>query len=146
MKYTFILFLLLATVIFVMTGCGDKGPKLIPVTGTITQNGKTLNDVRLEFSKIGTGERSYAEPDAEGKFTLRHSQGNLGAEPGRYRVSVFQKGKPISPSGDNNRRRAEGDPPIPTITPEVQLTMSDQKPIEIEITNSGENNIVIDLK
>jgi predicted small lipoprotein YifL len=144
MKKIFSLLFILP-VIFLSAGCGNKGPKLAPVTGTITQNGKPLTDVRLEFSKIDTGARSFAESDAEGHFTLTHTHGNKGAEPGKYRVSVFQKGKPIPlPAG----KKPEDVPEEQrnATTPEVPLTMSDKKPIEIEITESGENNILIDLK
>ncbi|MDR2117114.1 MAG: hypothetical protein LBP87_12110 [Planctomycetaceae bacterium] len=148
MKHTFLLLILIATVAFITTGCANKEPKIVPVTGIITQNGKPLTDIRLEFSKVDTGAMSFAEPNAEGKFTLTSTYGRtgkIGAEPGKYIVSVYKKGKLIPlPAGvkpedvPEERRNAR--------TPETFLTMSDNKPIEVEIANSGENNIVIDLK
>jgi len=136
--------ILLATVVLV-GGCGSKGPKLVPVIGTITQNGKPLADVRIEFSKVDTGATSFAETDSEGKFTLRHTHGKSGAELGKYRVLVFQKGKPLPlPPGkkledlpEHERNRT---------TPDVPITNSDKKPIEVEIGDSGNDNIVIDIK
>jgi hypothetical protein len=148
MKHTFLFLSLFATALFITTGCANNLPKIVPVTGTITQNGKPLTDVRIEFSKADTGAMSFAEPDAEGKFTLtctHERMGRIGAEPGKYIVSVYKKGTPIPlPAGvkpedvPEERRNAK--------TPDTLLTMSDQKPIEVEITDSNENNIIIDLK
>jgi hypothetical protein len=124
-----------------IAGCvNNSDVKVVAVNGILTQNGKPLTDVRIEFSKIDTGSLSFAETDEQGRFTLTHILGKTGAEPGKYRVSVFRKSQSIPiPSGK----------PIPTeipMTPEVPITMSDKSPIEVEITDSGKNNIVIDIK
>ncbi|MDR1141126.1 MAG: hypothetical protein LBL62_05490 [Planctomycetaceae bacterium] len=137
--------LILFISVLLISGCQDKGAKVIPVTGTITQNGQALADVRIEFSKTGNGAMSFAETDMEGHFTLTHTHGKSGAEPGKYRVSVFRKGKPIPlPAGKKledipEERRNQ-------TTPDVPITNSNKSPIEIEITESGKNNIVIDIK
>jgi hypothetical protein len=123
----------------------NNGEKIIPVAGTITQNGQPLANVRIEFSKTDTGAKSFAETDAQGNFTLTHTHGKSGAELGKYRVSVFQKGKPIPlPAGKKledipEERRNQ-------TTPDIPITNSDKSPIEIEIKDSGKNNIVIDIK
>jgi hypothetical protein len=137
--------LILFVSVFLISGCQNKGEKVIPVTGTITQKGQPLADVRVEFSKIDTGAMSFAETDTQGHFTLIHAHGKSGAEAGKYRVSVFQKGKPIPlPAGTKpedvpEERRNQTSPDIP-------ITNSDKSPIEVEITESGKNNIVIDIK
>jgi hypothetical protein len=129
--------------IFVLciTGCtNNSGIKTVTVNGTLTQNGKPLTDVRIEFSKIDTGSLSYAETDEQGHFTLIHTHGKKGAESGKYRISVFRKSKPISiPPG-------QPIPSAPPMTPEVPITMSDKTPIEVEITEKGLNEFIIDLK
>ncbi|MDR2346288.1 MAG: carboxypeptidase-like regulatory domain-containing protein [Planctomycetaceae bacterium] len=136
--------LILVVSVLLISGC-HKEVKVIPVTGTIIQNGQPLADVRIEFSKLDTGAISFAETDSAGHFTLTHTHGKSGAEPGKYRVSVFQKGKPIPlPTGTKledipEERRNETSPDIP-------ITNSDNSPIEVEITESGSNNIVIDIK
>jgi 5-hydroxyisourate hydrolase-like protein (transthyretin family) len=134
-------FLILFVSVLSISGCRDKGEKVIPVTGTITQNGQPLADVRVEFSKIDTGAMSFAETNTEGHFTLTHTHGKSGAEPGKYRVSVFQKGKPF-PSPDTKLE----DVPEKRLNPDIPITNSDKSPIEIKITESGQNNIVIDIK
>jgi hypothetical protein len=131
-------------IIFVLciTGCTNNiSPKTVPASGTLTQNGKPLTDIRVEFSKIDTGSLSFAETDEQGHFTLMHTHGKKGAEPGKYRVSVFRKSKPIPfPPG----QPAPSAPPM--MTPEVPITMSNKTPIEIEVTEKGLNEFIIDLK
>jgi hypothetical protein len=145
MKKFIATFLILFVTVFAISGCSQNNRvKVIPVTGTITQNGKPLADVRIEFSKTDTGAMSFAETDAEGHFTLTHTHGKSGAEPGKYRVSIFQKGKPIPlPAG----KKPEDIPEEQRnqTTPDILITNSDKSPIEVEITESG-NNIVIDIK
>jgi hypothetical protein len=139
-------FLILFVSVLLISGCfQNSGAKVIPVTGTITKNGQPLAEVRIEFSKTDTGAMSFAETDTEGRFTLTHTHGKSGAEPGKYRVSVFQKGKPIPlPTG----KKLEDIPEElrNQTSPDVPITNSDKSPIEIEITDSGKNNIVIDIK
>ncbi|MDR1958971.1 MAG: carboxypeptidase-like regulatory domain-containing protein [Planctomycetaceae bacterium] len=136
MKKIFLLILVLC-----VAGCtNNTGPKVTAVSGTLTQNGKPLTDVRIEFNKIDTGSLSFAETDEQGRFTLIHTHGKMGAEPGKYRVSVFQKSQPVPiPPGQ----------PVPSelpMTPEKPITMSDRSPIEIEVTETGPNQFDIDLK
>ncbi|MDR1270856.1 MAG: carboxypeptidase-like regulatory domain-containing protein [Planctomycetaceae bacterium] len=138
-------FLILFVSVLSLSGCQTKGEKVIPVTGTITQNGQPLANVRLEFSKIDTGAMSFGETDTEGHFTLIHTHGKPGAEPGKYRVSVFQKGKPI-PLPANKKPQDIPEEERNQTTPDIPVTNSDKSPIVIEITESSQNNIVIDIK
>jgi hypothetical protein len=127
-------------------GCSNgNSPKVVAVNGTLTQNGTPLADVRIEFNKIDTGAVSFAETDAKGYFTLTHTHGKSGAEPGKYTVSIFRKGQPI-PLPANTSGNDVPDELRNQTTQEVPITNSDGSPIEIEITESGGNNIVIDIK
>jgi hypothetical protein len=148
MTQRFFLFLFASTFIFVLavSGCtGGAKTKLVPASGTVTRNGEVLSDVRLEFRKLDTGASASGETDTNGKFTLTHSQGNLGVESGKYIVSVFQKGKPIPlPAGvkaedlPEERRNP--------MSPEIEIRNSDDTPIEIEIPESGNSDIKIEIK
>ncbi|MDR1382958.1 MAG: carboxypeptidase-like regulatory domain-containing protein [Planctomycetaceae bacterium] len=96
MKKIIATFLILFVTVFPIFGCSQNNRvKVIPVTGTITQNAKPVADARIEFSKINTGAMSFAETDAEGHCTLTHTHEKSGAESGKYRVSIVQKGKSI---------------------------------------------------
>ncbi|MDR1959673.1 MAG: carboxypeptidase-like regulatory domain-containing protein [Planctomycetaceae bacterium] len=135
-----ILFMLL------ISGCtGSTRPKLVPSGGIITKDGKPLADVRIEFRKPDTGASAFAETDTDGKFTLTYSLGEQGAEPDKYLVTIFQKGKPIPlPAGVKaedipEERRNQ-------TTPEVSITNSDKKPIEVEIPATGNLELKIEVK
>ncbi|MDR1477558.1 MAG: carboxypeptidase-like regulatory domain-containing protein [Planctomycetaceae bacterium] len=141
MKKIFLVILILC-----VAGCINKNStKTVPASGTLTQNGKPLTDVRIEFSKIDTGAISFAETDAKGYFTLTHTHGKPGAEAGKYRVSIFQKGKSI-PLPEGKKLEDIPEEQRNATTPEIPITMSDNTPIEINIPEKGDNNIVIDLR
>jgi hypothetical protein len=130
-------------VIFMLciVGCtNNNSMKITPASGVLTQNGKPLADVRIEFRKIDTGSLSFAETDSQGRFKLVHTHGKNGAEIGKYLVSIFRKSKPLPvPAGQPT-------PSEPQMTPEEQISMTNQTPIEIEIKESGTNEFVIDIK
>lgn len=76
-------------------GCGKKLPALGEVSGAVIQNGKKLEGVRVEFmpdpEKGNMAEMSFAETDAEGKFTLSFSgkDETPGAAVGQHRVVLW---------------------------------------------------------
>ncbi|MDR2757322.1 MAG: carboxypeptidase-like regulatory domain-containing protein [Planctomycetaceae bacterium] len=146
MKNLILTLLILFVSVLLISGClQNNGREIIPVTGTITKKGQPLVDVRIEFHKTDTGAMSFAETNSTGHFTLIHTHGKKGAEPGKYRVSVFQKGKPIPlPTGVKledipEERRNQ-------MSPDVPITNSDKSPIEVEITENSPNEFNIDLK
>ena len=73
-------------------GCGaDTG--LVPAGGVVTMNGEPLARANVSFisqvpSNDPTGMSSSSITDAEGKFMLTAMNGNPGAKPGNYKVTV----------------------------------------------------------
>jgi len=65
-------------------GCG--GPKLIEVEGTLRQQGKPLDNVRVAFVPEGGGPRSSGVTDAQGHYRLATDQQRPGAIVGSSRV------------------------------------------------------------
>jgi hypothetical protein len=53
-----------------LAGC-TRGPEFAEVEGTVTQGGKPLEKVQVEFYPDGIGPRSMAITDAAGKFVLK---------------------------------------------------------------------------
>jgi len=130
------LFLLIPLLLLLVCGCPPSGPKLSEATGKVTLNGEPLPDVRVQFVKTDSGALSFAETDAEGKFTLRHTHGKPGAEPGTYRVTVFRKGKMVPAQAGQED----------TTMPDEPVLMSDKKPIEVVVTEGGPQEFNIDIK
>ncbi|MBX3437308.1 MAG: hypothetical protein KF861_07460 [Planctomycetaceae bacterium] len=74
-----------------LAGCGNKGPSIIPVSGTVTTtDGKPLDKIRVEFHPMDVGDSSTAVTDAEGKFVLQTLQDQKdGAVSGSHRVVLY---------------------------------------------------------
>lgn len=69
-----------------LAGCGG-GLQYAEVEGTVTQNGKPLEKIQVEFHPDGTGPRSIAVTDAAGKYVLKsEGDGRDGAVVGPHRV------------------------------------------------------------
>ncbi len=71
----------------IMAGCGS-GVTLVPVTGVVTLDGRTVEDAAVMF--VPAGENllpATGKTDAAGKFTLK-TNGKDGAMPGDYTVTV----------------------------------------------------------
>lgn len=78
--------LLFCLSLFAFLGCGEAGPGLAPVRGTLTQGGKALPGVSVTFSPVESGASSGARTDANGKFVLLAASGKAGAVVGKHKV------------------------------------------------------------
>jgi hypothetical protein len=73
-------------------GCGESGPRLYPVSGTVRFDGKPLPQVGVSFFADASkgndsGHIAAAAADVDGRFTLS-TVGEFGAPPGWYKVVV----------------------------------------------------------
>jgi hypothetical protein len=76
----------MAAMLLTMVGCSGE-PRLAPVTGTVTVNGKPLDNVQVEFWPQVRGPRSIGATDKDGRFTLTPDNGKgLGAVVGAHKV------------------------------------------------------------
>jgi hypothetical protein len=77
-----------------LTGCGDKGPGLIPVTGKVTYGGGGWPRAgKIYFNPIQPAEgfsklNGSAEFAVDGSFTVQSSGDKRGLLPGMYRVNL----------------------------------------------------------
>lgn len=89
----------------VVTGCGSGGPqkvipeKAVPVTGTVTLDGKPLDNARVTFypSSSAQGDGSSGTTDSAGKYELQSVFGSevvVGAAPGKYKVVISRMVRP----------------------------------------------------
>ena len=83
---------LAAAIVLVLAGCGESGPRLVPVKGTVSVGGKTLTRGSVSLRPDKTrDEKGTAEPagniEADGTYTL-YTNGKPGAPLGKYVVLV----------------------------------------------------------
>ena len=82
----------LALVGLVQVGCGSEESryKLVPVTGTVTLNGKPIGDAMVSFSPDDGNERNTPGVDLtgpNGNYKLMF-KGRSGVTPGKYKVTI----------------------------------------------------------
>lgn len=85
----------LAAALVGLTGCGDGGPKIVPVSGTVTIDGQPLTYGHIQV--LPTGWRpatSRIGPD--GRFTLTTTVAGDGCAVGTHAVAVLA-GESVSP-------------------------------------------------
>ena len=95
---------LLAVGFLLVVGCTESAPsfKLVPVKGTVTQDGKPLAEAQVQFFKQGDIPAGYpgagAKTDSQGKYEVLTGSGK-GAIPGAYKVTVskllMKNGSPL---------------------------------------------------
>jgi len=80
-------------------GCGS-GPKLVPVSGVVTLNGKPLGEAVIQFLPDPATADSLPADDVtgpEGNYKAQ-SKGRSGVVPGKYRVVITKVNTPIPPA------------------------------------------------
>jgi len=81
-----------AVLVLCPVGCGESGPKLYPVRGTVTVNGKPAQFVRVQFRHTnqelpGNLKSPVGMTDETGAFELSTSGDRDGAHEGEYTVT-----------------------------------------------------------
>lgn len=77
---------LIGAICFV-SGCGQSGPKVVEVAGTVTRNGNPVPNVALSFTPT-KGRPSWGQADEHGKFKMQYTLERDGVEVGRHKVTV----------------------------------------------------------
>lgn len=81
------------------SGCGDSGPKLAKVEGTVTYKGQPLKSANVKFYP-GSGPVAVGITDDNGKFVL-NTNGRPGASTGVSKVAITKM------SGGDNAPQAQ---------------------------------------
>jgi len=108
-----------ALLIVVASGCGDSGPRLVPVSGKVTLDGVPLAHKTIQFiPEAGTpGSGAGATSNAEGAYELIATRGGAlvdykGACPGSYKVVVVE---PMFPVIEDQKPAPENGEPAPAV-------------------------------
>ncbi|MCP4592521.1 MAG: DUF4198 domain-containing protein, partial [bacterium] len=121
----------------VVVGCGGRDPnlpKLVPVEGTITLDGKPASGTSVTFLPTGTtrGNGAVGYTDAEGKYKLSDPRdGSEGVPVGEYRVMC---NKLVMPDGTDLPMNSDI-PPMDSPAREVlPVNYSDMEMSELTFT------------
>ena len=75
---------------FALVGCGEGDPRLVPVSGVVTLDGKPLADATVEFvAESGWG--SMGKTDDSGRYELLYRAREKGATAGQHKVRISTK-------------------------------------------------------
>ncbi len=70
-------------------GCGDSGPTIVPVTGTLTYKGHPVANTYIFFMLAdGSGRPSQGPTDADGRFKLSYTNEKDGVVVGKHKVWI----------------------------------------------------------
>jgi hypothetical protein len=139
-------------VLFLIAGCGDGRPKRVNVVGKVTLDGKPLEGAMVALQPIpdaslkGFARPANATTNAAGEFVPGTYGEGDGLPPGKYRVAIIKRevvGK--LPDNYNPDRPEQFNVTYKWITPRA-VAVAERSGLEVEVTKSGINPAVIDLK
>lgn len=100
--------LIVAATAVLLGGCGESGPKLLPVSGTVTNNGKPVEGASVIFTPDPSNPLAQPATDVsgpDGNFKVM-TNNRAGVAAGKYRVAVIKV--PAPPESTNESFK--GDP------------------------------------
>ena len=115
--------------ILLLTGCGESGPELGLVSGTVTNAQGPVAGATVEFHPE-SGRPSYGTTAADGKYQLAFTSDRPGAMLGSHRIRVSISNAGAAPAGAEEVLEVE-----PTL-------LAVPTPVTVE---PGENTIDVDL-
>lgn len=111
-------------------GC-NRGPKLYPVTGTVTLDGKPVANAAVLLYKEKGGRPPEAQTDAAGKFQMM-------SLPGTYTV-IVSKCESLTPQSGMEVYDDDNPPKVRWIIPE-KYSRPDQSDLKAEVKAGGPND------
>jgi hypothetical protein len=83
--------------------CGESGPEMARVTGTVTYKGKPVSKGTIAFVSTSPGRpNATAKLDASGYYRLQTRDPGDGAELGDYDVTIYSRDDPTETIGGQN--------------------------------------------
>ena len=131
-----------------VSGCGNKDsgqPKLMPVSGTVTLDGKVISGVMLSFVPTGSthGTGANGRTDKAGKYELTTVRGGKGSPVGEYKVIAV---KMVMPDGSDLPRNSEVPPILSAAKQVLPPIYSDSAKTVLRATvGEGDNTVDFSL-
>ncbi len=92
-----------------LVGCGPGGPETADVSGTITLDGKPLQDAEVYFSPVEGGRTAVGRTDESGTYELHFTASKSGAMLGAHEVAISTF---TEPSADDDGNSVPGKPEL----------------------------------
>ncbi len=121
-----------ATLIILLSGCGGKS--LTTISGTVTLDGKPVEDGSIQFIPTGAEGTTEGANIKGGKYTATVS-------PGKNEVKIFASEDHPTKTIANVE---PGKPPVPAKVSIIPEVYNSKTTLSIDVTGSGEHNF--DLK
>jgi len=115
-----------AAVVMGAAGCGESGPKLVPVTGTVTLNDKPLEGATITFlpdAANKTGRPGVDITGPSGNYKL-HTDNRSGAMVGSYRVLIEKDPTAPPPGAADAADPAANDPFMKQVASDTAAAIS----------------------
>jgi len=114
----------------IVAGCGPSGPIMVPVSGTVTLDGKPLDDGTIYFKTIMEGSIDRMDVK-EGKFAGQVEIGDRRVEVCRFRSSKLTKvGNDVFPNTVNT----------------IPARYNAKSELTAKVSESGPNEFTFDVK
>jgi hypothetical protein len=134
-----------------LSGCGSNEikptlEKVVPVSGTLTYQGKPLENYQVSFIPTDGRRAAVGITDVAGRFTLGTNDIGDGAPPGKHKVSVTF----APPSPDDSATSSPVDDPELLPKPKVAIPKKYGNPetsgLQQEVPSGGLTDLKLDLK
>ncbi|MGE3819977.1 MAG: hypothetical protein AB7I30_11105 [Isosphaeraceae bacterium] len=126
---------------FLATGCGQSGPVMGRVSGTVTYKGQPLTKGNVSFvSTEPSRPNASGAITSDGSFTLQTREPGDGAEVGEYKIAVTD----IDPDSYNTALPGEA-PKVPKSEIPAKYADANTSGLTHSVT-TGSNTVTLELK
>jgi len=132
------LLLSVALALAAVLGCGQSGPKIVKIEGTVTRGGQPLKGFEVHFDPE-KGRPSAAKTDEQGHYVLEYTPQIKGAVLGKHKVYVWYF--PDDPQNKIAQEEGRWKPPA-NVKAVLDKYGPDKTPLKFDIDKSQ----TIDLK
>ncbi|SIO21462.1 hypothetical protein SAMN05444166_3034 [Singulisphaera sp. GP187] len=95
--------MIMAAMAVLLSGCGESGPKLLPISGTVTNNGKPVEGASVIFTpepSNALAQPATAESGPDGKYQLM-TRDQPGVAAGKFQVAVLKVPPPPASTNES---------------------------------------------
>lgn len=130
------------TMLLGLAGCGDSGPPIAPVSGTVYVNGQPKGGLHVVFQPMGSrenpnpGRGSTGKTDENGRYELRYDgTERKGAVVGKHRVAIATAEADAGDRFDPETGSPDGEMPAPKET--IPAKYNDRTELTFEVPKEG---------